>query len=178
MGEGQGVLLANSAFIASLRFPLVPVLVALRRAVSCSSARPTGRRARLLLRSCLRLCLSDFGFIWSIACPSRHRGQRPRGASPGNLHSQIGQWRGVFISILLYTGKTAKRLHCRWSQRVALGASQEGALKAVIHAAPLARDFQAGRFSLPEAPVEGGSFTASTVGSAVKAVCDWPCLID
>jgi xanthine dehydrogenase YagR molybdenum-binding subunit len=32
--------------------------------------------------------------------------------------------------------------------------------------------FQLGDSSLPKAPVEGGSFTASTVGSAVKAVCD------
>jgi xanthine dehydrogenase YagR molybdenum-binding subunit len=32
--------------------------------------------------------------------------------------------------------------------------------------------FNLGDSSLPKAPVEGGSFTASTVGSAVKAVCD------
>jgi xanthine dehydrogenase YagR molybdenum-binding subunit len=32
--------------------------------------------------------------------------------------------------------------------------------------------FKLGDSALPEAPVEGGSFTASTVGSAVKAVCD------
>jgi xanthine dehydrogenase YagR molybdenum-binding subunit len=32
--------------------------------------------------------------------------------------------------------------------------------------------FRLGDSSLPEAPVEGGSFTASSVGSAVKAVCD------
>jgi xanthine dehydrogenase YagR molybdenum-binding subunit len=32
--------------------------------------------------------------------------------------------------------------------------------------------FKLGDSSLPKAPVEGGSFTASTVGSAVKAVCD------
>jgi xanthine dehydrogenase YagR molybdenum-binding subunit len=32
--------------------------------------------------------------------------------------------------------------------------------------------FGLGDSSLPEAPVEGGSFTAATVGSAVKAVCD------
>jgi xanthine dehydrogenase YagR molybdenum-binding subunit len=31
--------------------------------------------------------------------------------------------------------------------------------------------FQLGDSSLPEAPIEGGSFTAATVGSAVKAVC-------
>jgi xanthine dehydrogenase YagR molybdenum-binding subunit len=33
-------------------------------------------------------------------------------------------------------------------------------------------NFGLGDSSLPEAPVEGGSFTAATVGSAVKAVCD------
>ena len=32
--------------------------------------------------------------------------------------------------------------------------------------------FRLGDSSLPKAPVEGGSFTASTVGSAVKAACD------
>jgi xanthine dehydrogenase YagR molybdenum-binding subunit len=32
--------------------------------------------------------------------------------------------------------------------------------------------FELGDSSLPEAPVEGGSFTAATVGSAVKEVCD------
>jgi xanthine dehydrogenase YagR molybdenum-binding subunit len=32
--------------------------------------------------------------------------------------------------------------------------------------------FKLGDSSLPNAPVEGGSFTAATVGSAVKAVCD------
>jgi xanthine dehydrogenase YagR molybdenum-binding subunit len=32
--------------------------------------------------------------------------------------------------------------------------------------------FALGDSSLPQAPVEGGSFTAATVGSAVKAVCD------
>jgi xanthine dehydrogenase YagR molybdenum-binding subunit len=32
--------------------------------------------------------------------------------------------------------------------------------------------FKLGDSALPEAPVEGGSFTASTIGSAVKAVCD------
>ncbi len=32
--------------------------------------------------------------------------------------------------------------------------------------------FKLGDSSLPKAPVEGGSFTASTVGSAVKAVCE------
>jgi xanthine dehydrogenase YagR molybdenum-binding subunit len=32
--------------------------------------------------------------------------------------------------------------------------------------------FGLGDSSLPQAPVEGGSFTAATVGSAVKAVCD------
>jgi xanthine dehydrogenase YagR molybdenum-binding subunit len=32
--------------------------------------------------------------------------------------------------------------------------------------------FKLGDSSLPKAPVEGGSFTAATVGSAVKAVCD------
>ena len=32
--------------------------------------------------------------------------------------------------------------------------------------------FELGDSSLPQAPVEGGSFTAATVGSAVKAVCD------
>jgi len=32
--------------------------------------------------------------------------------------------------------------------------------------------FKLGDSALPEAPVEGGSFTASTVGSAVKAACD------
>jgi xanthine dehydrogenase YagR molybdenum-binding subunit len=32
--------------------------------------------------------------------------------------------------------------------------------------------FKLGDSALPQAPVEGGSFTASTVGSAVKAVCD------
>jgi xanthine dehydrogenase YagR molybdenum-binding subunit len=32
--------------------------------------------------------------------------------------------------------------------------------------------FNLGDSSLPTAPVEGGSFTAATVGSAVKAVCD------
>ena len=31
--------------------------------------------------------------------------------------------------------------------------------------------FQLGDSSLPKAPVEGGSFTAATVGSAVHAVC-------
>jgi len=31
--------------------------------------------------------------------------------------------------------------------------------------------FQLGDSSLPEAPVEGGSMTVSTVGSAVKAAC-------
>ena len=32
--------------------------------------------------------------------------------------------------------------------------------------------FKLGDSSLPQAPVEGGSFTAATVGSAVKAACD------
>jgi xanthine dehydrogenase YagR molybdenum-binding subunit len=32
--------------------------------------------------------------------------------------------------------------------------------------------FELGDSSLPQAPVEGGSFTAATVGSAVKAACD------
>src|SRR5205807_3681080 len=32
--------------------------------------------------------------------------------------------------------------------------------------------FKLGDSALPQAPVEGGSFTAATVGSAVKAVCD------
>jgi xanthine dehydrogenase YagR molybdenum-binding subunit len=32
--------------------------------------------------------------------------------------------------------------------------------------------FKLGDSALPEAPVEGGSFTAATIGSAVKAVCD------
>src|SRR5262249_10459221 len=32
--------------------------------------------------------------------------------------------------------------------------------------------FELGDSALPEAPVEGGSFTASSVGSAVKAACD------
>src|SRR5207237_8533512 len=32
--------------------------------------------------------------------------------------------------------------------------------------------FKLGDSALPTAPVEGGSFTAATVGSAVKAVCD------
>jgi xanthine dehydrogenase YagR molybdenum-binding subunit len=32
--------------------------------------------------------------------------------------------------------------------------------------------FQLGDSMLPKAPVEGGSFSAATVGSAVKAVCD------
>jgi xanthine dehydrogenase YagR molybdenum-binding subunit len=32
--------------------------------------------------------------------------------------------------------------------------------------------FQLGDSTLPESPVEGGSFTAATVGSAVKAVCE------
>src|SRR5437016_496847 len=32
--------------------------------------------------------------------------------------------------------------------------------------------FKLGDSFLPEAPVEGGSFTASTVGSAVKAACE------
>jgi xanthine dehydrogenase YagR molybdenum-binding subunit len=35
--------------------------------------------------------------------------------------------------------------------------------------------FKLGDSALPEAPVEGGSFTASTIGSAVKAVCDKLC---
>jgi xanthine dehydrogenase YagR molybdenum-binding subunit len=35
--------------------------------------------------------------------------------------------------------------------------------------------FQLGDSSLPKAPVEGGSFTASTVGSAVKAACEKVC---
>ena len=32
--------------------------------------------------------------------------------------------------------------------------------------------FKLGDSSLPQAPVEGGSLTAATVGSAVKAVCE------
>ena len=32
--------------------------------------------------------------------------------------------------------------------------------------------FKLGDSSLPEAPVEGGSFTAASVGSAVKAACE------
>ncbi len=32
--------------------------------------------------------------------------------------------------------------------------------------------FKLGDSSLPDAPVEGGSFTAASVGSAVKAACD------
>ena len=32
--------------------------------------------------------------------------------------------------------------------------------------------FKLGDSSMPKAPVEGGSFTAVTVGSAVKAVCE------
>jgi len=32
--------------------------------------------------------------------------------------------------------------------------------------------FQLGDSALPKAPVEGGSFTAATVGSAVKEVCE------
>lgn len=35
--------------------------------------------------------------------------------------------------------------------------------------------FKLGDSALPKAPVEGGSFTAATVGSAVKAVCDKLC---
>ena len=35
--------------------------------------------------------------------------------------------------------------------------------------------FKLGDSSLPEAPIEGGSWTASSVGSAVKAVCDQVC---
>ena len=32
--------------------------------------------------------------------------------------------------------------------------------------------FQLGDSSLPEAPVEGGSFTVASVGSAIKAACE------
>src|SRR5678816_3495653 len=35
--------------------------------------------------------------------------------------------------------------------------------------------FQLGDSTLPKAPVEGGSFSAATAGSAVKAVCDQLC---
>ena len=35
--------------------------------------------------------------------------------------------------------------------------------------------FKLGDSSLPQAPIEGGSWTASSVGSAVKAVCDQVC---
>src|SRR5205823_14855466 len=123
------------------------------------------------LRACYRQGAERFG--WA------RRNPRPRSMREGDKLVGWGMAGGVWEASQLSAGAKAV-LTADGKLTVSSATSDIGTgtytimtqLAAELLGLPM-KDvmFELGDSSLPQAPVEGGSFTAATVGSAVQAVC-------
>jgi xanthine dehydrogenase YagR molybdenum-binding subunit len=124
------------------------------------------------LRECYRQGAAKFG--WA------RRNHQPRSMKDGDQLIGWGMATGVWESDQLMAGAKAV-LTADGKLNVSSATADIGTgtytimtqIAAETLGLPLENvTFGLGDSSLPQAPVEGGSFTAATVGSAVKAVCD------
>jgi xanthine dehydrogenase YagR molybdenum-binding subunit len=124
------------------------------------------------LRECYRQGAEKFG--WS------RRSSKPRSIQDGDYLIGLGMATGVWESDQMEAGAKAV-LAADGKLKVSSATADIGTGTYTIMT-QIAADtlglpiknvtFELGDSSLPQAPVEGGSFTAASVGSAVKAVCD------
>lgn len=124
------------------------------------------------LRACYRLGAQRFG--WA------QRNPQPRSMREGNTLIGWGMAGGVWDAF--YVAADAKAVLTADGKLAVSSATADIGTGTYTVMTQIAAEtlglpiedvtFQLGDSSLSKSPVEGGSFTASTVGSAVKAVCD------